>query len=122
MALNLKRVKELENELSEARGKKREHETGADPEENRPEVFKQGSAPGGHTPKAVTTWITSLKLDKEAKKKLTEDIEKMSKINVEDLQSKLLSMGLPMKIVSAMKKSELGRVVAAGFAISASKS
>ena len=91
-------------------------------EENPPKVFKDGCAPKGHTPKAVTTWNTSLKLDKEAKKKLTEDTEKMSKIQVEDLQSKLLSMGLPMKVVSAMKKSELGRVVAGGFAISASKS
>ena len=89
-------------------------------EENPVKVFKT-SAPTSHTPKAVTKWIESLKLNKEAKKKLEKDCEKLAKVSVEDLQSKLLGMGLPMKIVSALKRTELGQMVAAGFALSAPK-
>ena len=120
-SMNLKRVKELESEINEAKGLKRDREPGQSADETQSKIFKTDSAPAGHTPKAVSTWIDSLKLTKDEKKKLKEDVEKMSKLESEDLQSKLLSMGLPMKVVAAMKKSELGRVLAAGFLRAASK-
>ena len=120
-SMNLKRVKELESEVNEAKGTKRDREPGQSADENPIKVFKAGSAPAGHTPKAVSAWIDSLKLTKDEKKKLKEDVDKMSKCETEDIQSKLLSMGLPMKVVAAMKKSELGRVLAAGFLRAASK-
>ena len=42
-------------------------------------------------------------------------------MDTSDAQSKLLAMGLPMKIVSAMNKSELGHKIAAGCILAKSK-
>ena len=45
----------------------------------------------------------------------------MSKLDQSELQAKLLERGLPLKIVAALKKSELGKLVAAAFIISEQK-
>ena len=118
ISMNLKRVRELEEELKDGQASKKKKEEEAESSETK--VFKD-NAPTSHTPKAVDKWLESLQLSKEHKKKLQLDTERLSKLEPADLQAKLLERGLPMKIVSALKKSELGKMVAAGFLISAKK-
>ena len=118
ISMNLKRVRELEEELKDGQASKKKKEEEAESSETK--VFKD-NAPTSHTPKAVDKWLESLQLTKAQKKQLQSDVERLGKTDPADLQAKLLERGLPMKIVSALKKSELGKMVAAGFAISAKK-
>ena len=117
LSMNLKRVRELEEELKDGSSKKKKE---SEAESSETKIFKD-NAPTSHTPKAVEKWLESLQLSKDQKKKLQQDIERLSKLDQSDLQAKLLERGLPLKIVASLKKSELGKMVAAAFVISAKK-
>ena len=95
-------------------------------EEPQAKIFKEGPSPATHTPKAVTSWINGLKLNKAQKDQISNDAEKITKTlgnpeDMQEIQSKLLAMGLSIKVVSAMKKSELCRTLAAGLILAANK-
>ena len=83
-------------------------------------MFKD-TAPTSHTPKAVNKWIDNLQLSKAEKKKLDSDADRLSKLEASELQAKLLEKGLPMKTVAALRKSDLGIMVAAGYLLAAKK-
>ena len=118
LSMNLKRVRELEDELRDGQVNKKSKES--EPESADVKVFKD-TAPTSHTSKAVSKWIDGLQLSKEQKKKLDGDADRLSKFEPSDLQAKLLERGLPMKTVAAMKKSDLGIMVAAGYLLAAKK-
>ena len=118
LTMNLKRVRELEDELKEGQASKRSKED--QPEVGDSKVFKD-NAPTSHTPKAVSKWIDSLQLSKDQKKKLDSDADRLSKLESSELQAKLLEKGLPMKTVAALRKSDLGIMVAAGYLLASKK-
>ena len=118
LSMNLKRVRELEDELKDGQASKRSKET--EPEMGEAKVFKD-TAPSSHTPRAVSKWIDNLQLSKDQKKKLDLDAERLSKLETSELQAKLLEKGLPMKTVAALRKSDLGIMVAAGFLLASKK-
>ena len=120
ISMNLKRVRELESELKDGPQASKKRAVVGETEAPDAKVFKT-NAPAGHTPKAVAKWLESLQLSKDQKKQLQADTERLSKLEVGDLQAKLLEKGLPMKIVQALKKAELGSLMAASFVIASKK-
>ena len=120
IAMNLKRVRELESELNDGSQASKKGAIEGEAEVPDAKVFKT-NAPAGHTPKAVTKWLEGLQLSKDQKKQLEADTERLSKLDSADLQAKLLEKGLPMKIVQALKKAELGSLMAASFVIASKK-
>ena len=101
-----------------SQSKKRTKES--EPECGDTKVFKD-TAPTSHTPKAVSKWIDNLQLSKDQKKKLDSDADRLSKLEPSELQAKLLEKGLPMKTVAALRKSDLGIMVAAGYLLASKK-